>query len=343
MPKEMEEPGSQAKRLQQWLNQLLEKFKKTPYVIPVVIALAAGVFFLVTAFAGTNCLAPLLPPLALLGLLWYFDIKSAKKMLLIGLVACLVFAGVWIYVVTGIYEGVEPKVGVSKDGKTLTNGTVEPLKGTAQTTYNFNLTVRNASSSPVARDGVKVIVTPVSFPSKPVANYSMARVTDLKPINVSGAIFWVANYSYSTTISTPINQHYFLADINNTWELAADYSSGSADRLVGPISKDTPTVASALILFSLVQVYASTFPIFAIMVLMIWWTRRARRMREDQMKKWQEERGKEGAKEPGKGKAKTPSLQKAMGLEEETFVCSECGADVPADATVCPKCGEKFD
>jgi ribosomal protein L40E len=33
-----------------------------------------------------------------------------------------------------------------------------------------------------------------------------------------------------------------------------------------------------------------------------------------------------------------------MGLEkEEGFVCSECGADVPADAKKCPKCGEKFD
>jgi ribosomal protein L40E len=33
-----------------------------------------------------------------------------------------------------------------------------------------------------------------------------------------------------------------------------------------------------------------------------------------------------------------------MGLEkEEGFVCSECGADVPAEAKACPKCGEKFD
>jgi rubrerythrin len=46
----------------------------------------------------------------------------------------------------------------------------------------------------------------------------------------------------------------------------------------------------------------------------------------------------------GKDETKVPSLSKAMGLEtDEGFVCSECGADVPAEAKVCPKCGEKFD
>ena len=65
-------------------------------------------------------------------------------------------------------------------------------------------------------------------------------------------------------------------------------------------------------------------------------------MREQQLSKWETEKEKKKAEE-GK-EAKVPSLAKAMGLEkEETFVCSECGADVPADATVCPKCGEKFD
>ena len=28
---------------------------------------------------------------------------------------------------------------------------------------------------------------------------------------------------------------------------------------------------------------------------------------------------------------------------DETFACSECGEDVPADADVCPNCGARFD
>jgi ribosomal protein L40E len=30
-------------------------------------------------------------------------------------------------------------------------------------------------------------------------------------------------------------------------------------------------------------------------------------------------------------------------VRDEKFVCSECGAEVPADADKCPGCGEKFD
>ena len=30
-------------------------------------------------------------------------------------------------------------------------------------------------------------------------------------------------------------------------------------------------------------------------------------------------------------------------MSTETFECSECGAEVPANATRCPKCGAKFD
>ncbi len=29
--------------------------------------------------------------------------------------------------------------------------------------------------------------------------------------------------------------------------------------------------------------------------------------------------------------------------KKDFFQCSECGAEVPADAVVCPKCGAKFD
>ena len=66
-------------------------------------------------------------------------------------------------------------------------------------------------------------------------------------------------------------------------------------------------------------------------------------MREKQIEKWQAEHAKEEAEKPKTRTSKVPSLDATMGNVEEGFVCSECGADVPADATVCPKCGEKFD
>jgi predicted amidophosphoribosyltransferase len=32
-----------------------------------------------------------------------------------------------------------------------------------------------------------------------------------------------------------------------------------------------------------------------------------------------------------------------VGKQEESFVCSECGSDVPASAGRCPQCGESFE
>jgi ribosomal protein L40E len=57
-----------------------------------------------------------------------------------------------------------------------------------------------------------------------------------------------------------------------------------------------------------------------------------------------EERSKEKDGIP-ETRAKVPSLAEAMGkgTSGEGFVCSECGADVPAEAKRCPKCGERFD
>jgi transcription initiation factor IIE alpha subunit len=85
------------------------------------------------------------------------------------------------------------------------------------------------------------------------------------------------------------------------------------------------------------------FPIFALLLLMVWWTKRARRMRVEAFEKAVAEREKE-TKDVPKVETKV-SLARAMGTDkaEGGFVCSECGADVPADAKVCPKCGEKFD
>lgn len=38
-----------------------------------------------------------------------------------------------------------------------------------------------------------------------------------------------------------------------------------------------------------------------------------------------------------------PFTEKIKASEKETFVCSECGADVDEDDAVCPNCGEPFD
>jgi hypothetical protein len=341
-PPEMEPPGL---RLQKYLKEQLKKFGKTPFVIPFAIGISAAVYYLVVLYGSGVCLIGLLTPLMLLGICWYFGIKSVKKLLLIGVLASLVFTGVLAATITDQYQHIEYKVGVS-DGKnanvTLKEGALQPLYGDKTTVYEYSVTVHVKNNATLVTD-VEVVIQSVHFPSATSEAFPMTE----RDRNVTNIATGEANitYVYNTTLSTPVNVYWFLVNVSGEVDpvVAADYSTSPTSPLIGPMSKDTNTILSLMLPISLYQTFASVFPLYALIVVMIWWTRRTRKVRKDQMNKWEAERAKEEAKKP-KEDAKVSLQRKAMGLDDEgTFVCSECGADVPADATKCPKCGEKFE
>jgi hypothetical protein len=341
-PPEMEPPGL---RLQKYLKEQLKKFGKTPFVIPFAIGISAAVYYLVVLYGSGVCLIGLLTPLMLLGICWYFGIKSVKKLLLIGVLASLVFTGVLAATITDQYQHIEYKVGVS-DGKnanvTLKEGALQPLYGDKTTVYEYSVTVHVKNNATLVTD-VEVVIQSVHFPSATSEAFPMTE----RDRNVTNIATGEANitYVYNTTLSTPVNVYWFLVNVSGEVDpvVAADYSTSPTSPLIGPMSKDTNTILSLMLPISLYQTFVSVFPLYALIVVMIWWTRRTRKVRKDQMNKWEAERAKEEAKKP-KEDAKVSLQRKAMGLDDEgTFVCSECGADVPADATKCPKCGEKFE
>jgi ribosomal protein L40E len=341
LPHEMETP---AQRMMKYLKELLVKFSKTPLVIPTGIAIAAGVFALVLMYAGTFCLSGMITPLVLLGVMWQFGVKGVKKLLIIGAVSCLVFSGVWAMYYTDYYQHIDPAVATSTETVVSNNitvpmmadGSVTPLFGTSSTVFNFTVTFNlpdNSTTWPI--ENVSVAIASISFPSAASHNYSMIRV--------DSADNKTAQYYYSSTVSKPVNQFIFWANISGDWIVATEHRGGVEYALDGPIYKDSYAVVAPIIPVGIVQVFVSFYPIYALLLLMIWWTRRARRMRIEAYDKAAAEREKE-TKDIPKEDTKVPSLAKAMGLEKgEDFVCSECGADVPAEAKVCPKCGEKFD
>jgi ribosomal protein L40E len=340
LPHEMETP---AQRMMKYLNELLAKFRKTPYVIPTGIAIAAGVHALVLLYAGTFCLSGIIVPVTLLGVMWQFGIKGVKKLLIIGAASCLVFSGVGTWYFTDYYQHVDPTTATStktvvSNGTTvpmIADGSVTPLFGTSSTVFNFTIKFNlpdNNTTWPI--EGVSLESANIGFPS---ANhsYSMIRApsTDNKTIL----------YYYSSTVSTPANQFMFKAKVNNSWINATYHKDGAEYLLIGPVYKDSFALGASLTPGVIVQVFVSFYPIYALLLLMIWWTKRARKMRVTAYEKAVSEKEKE-TKDIPKEDTKVPSLAKAMGLEKgEDFVCSECGADVPAEAKVCPKCGEKFD
>jgi ribosomal protein L40E len=325
-----------AKRLELYLKGLFQEFKKTPLPIPVGIALAAGVYALVLLYAGTFCLGGIITPLFMLGIMWQFGVKGVKKLLIVGIVACMAFAGVWVVYFTDFYQHVEPKIATSENA-TLTDGIVTPLFGDSSTIFNYTLTVHIPNANATVED-VSVATASVAFPSAKANNYTMLR----DPIKSNDTVLY---YYYNTRVTKPINQYIFWANVSGTWYIADErLDDGSELAINGPIFKSTWAVMAPLVPISFVQSFVGVYPLYALLLLMIWWTRRARKMRVEAYEKAIEERSKEkeGITET---RAKVPSLAEAMGKETslEGFVCSECGADVPAEAKRCPKCGERFD
>jgi len=337
LPHEME---TAAQRIQKWMKEQIKKLSKTPLAAPIAILLAAGVYYIVTAYMAGFCLKAAITPLFLLGILYMFEIKNVKKMLIIGLIGSLVFSAVLIVHYTDLYESLDNEVArsdetvVDKPSLYVLNGTVTPLYGDGETIFTYTLTI-NLANNTTAVSGVTVAIVETRL--------FFANYTNNTMVLVSGENTTTRQYSYATTLPRPVNGFVFGAIVDGKWIYAVEEDDLQYPLADGPIYSNAWSVVWVMAPIGLLYGFMDFFPIYGLIVVMIWWTRKSRRMREEHIAKWEAEREKKKAAE-GKEEVKVPSLAKAMGLEkEETFVCSECGADVPADATVCPKCGEKFD
>jgi ribosomal protein L40E len=330
---------TQSELLQKKLKEWYVKFGKTPLAIPVTVLLSCLVFYISVAFLGGACLANMLAPLFLLGMLWSVNVKSVKKILIIGAVAVFIFSFILCFYLVDSLQHVEPMTLLSEDEKTL-SGSVSPWFGGPDTLFTYNLTF--ALNETAVVNSAHLLSYNLGSGGGHEVNLTMSFDTNYT-VNNSGVVTCYYVYTYETQLSTPINQFVFDAEIDGAWQKAANFDDmGRPYYVQGPIFKDTMEVASPLVLSAIEYSYIYVYTPFAIIAAMIWWTRRARRMRKEQLDKWEKEHEKEDAAKP-KVTSKVPSMASAMGKEEDTFVCSECGADVPADAEVCPKCGEKFD
>lgn len=324
-----------------WLKAKWNMIVKTPFIYPIGIGLSAVVYYLVLLYVSQVCFSSMLAPLVLLGFFWKVGVKGSKKLIAIGLVASLVFFGILLVNSTDQYRHLGIKE-ASSEHDDLTNGTVTPRYMENSGPFNYTVVVHFANNNSTIQE-VWVNILSGVYPST-TRNESLSLVYRDND-NLT------AKYYYETTLPSSVNLFAFAAKVDGDWYLAADYNELNQPQWVpGPIQTDSFAVAKELMLYTFMSVFLGVFVVYFIIVGMIWWTRRARKMREEQLAKWERERegeieaaGKD-SKDKGPKKSSTPSLSRAMGMEaDDTFVCSECGADVPADAKVCPKCGEKFE
>jgi hypothetical protein len=337
-----QQPDNFVNRLLKFAKDIFEKFKKTPYAMPAAAGLVGGAVYLLLVFLLDTCLVQLLPPFIMLAIFWTFDIKRARKLLIAGLLACVFILFIEAFFFLGIAANYEPSFASSNDaGLTLRNGVVDPAKGDAQTPFNFTIDVYVDNTSDIQE--VRLLFKGIE---SNWMNESMSPVPGL--INETDANNETyTRYSKVTTLSEPVYQFFFAAEVNGTWVEAWDYTEDQETAVFGPVYESDWEILKPMLYLSAMQVFLQYFAIYALLVGMIWWTRRARRMREKQLKEWEVKRKEAEAKAPKDDDAKVPSLSRAMGLESEggddSFVCSECGADVPSDAAKCPSCGEKFE
>ena len=333
----METPGDRFAKL---LKQRLSEFSKTKFAIPAAIAIACLVYYLVLIFLTTACLVNLIAPLILLALLWKIGIKRVRRLLMIGAVATFFFAAILTAVVVGQLQHIDPAPAESTDGSVT--GSVDPWYVDKGVPFTFRVTVNVTDPAKIVNSVHVRFVSSAAF-STSDQNLTLDSAGQTTYTDANNVTHYISNYTLTTTTSKPINQFIFKVDLNGTWVTAGEIASNDQMySLQGPTYKDSWAIASVVSLWAVQIDFYTVFGPYAIVLGMIWWTRRARRMREKQIEKWQAEQKKEEAEKPKSG-SKVPSLDAAMGKVEEGFVCSECGADVPADATVCPKCGEKFE
>jgi ribosomal protein L40E len=315
-------------KLKKPLMEGFEKFKKTPWTIPVAIGITAGMFYLLLVFVLGTCLITLLPPFVLLGVLWFFNVKTTKKLLVAGLIGVALMMAVEVVFFVNMYQTIEP-VRAYSDDLVLTNGTVDPMRGDASTVFNYTLQINKLDNTSTIGNVTVRIYGLSGDRNETMSLFSRTNTT--------------AIYYYRTTISDPINLYLFWANISGKSYSASDHVGTANTLVMGPIYADAFAIAKPLLNYGLV-LFLQFYLMFGLMVGMIWWTRRSRKYREEQLQRWEKSRKEKEAAGPPKEETKVPSLARAMGkTTEDTFVCSECGADVPADATECPKCGEKFE
>jgi hypothetical protein len=340
---ELSKPKSPIDRVMKILEDLFEKFKKTPYTIPVAVGVTAVLYYLMMAYIPGTCWIGLVPSLLLFGLLWQFDVRRVRKLLLTGLATAVVIMTISTVFLVNSFQTMEMDMAASPGSDpVMFNGTVTPTTGGESTVFTYSITIRSPGPDINVTD-VRVNITSL-----------MTTRNETMTANWTDSVLNETHYIFVTNLPDPINQFHFVAKVNDTWVRATDYlDDGTQIPIVGPIHSDPFAVAWPVIKYvSLYQAFLQFFPIFAILCGMVWWMRRARRMREDAVKRYEEKRKEVEAKVPedkrkiaSSSTSSTPSLERAMGLEAEpeTFVCSDCGADVPADARKCPFCGEKFE
>jgi len=314
-------------------QDLLVKLRNSKLKYPFIV-FAANAFFLPILLLA-QCFGLIVLPLAILLFLYVMKVQNFWHQLLIGmitiLIAVLLSAAALVPTVT-----TEADLEIESFDGTLVDGSLTPFRGDRSTLYNYSITVVN--------DNVTSVI------------FSYVNIGELKGISIEDRnesmpdCFWNEDntrvtYYLLTHANGTINLFSFSVSVNGVWYEAGNLNDGTVFAVQGPIDESTLAVLGYLSIYMFFTVMQLAFPVFLILLLFLRFMYKSqeakRKMLESYRKKKSEDDGKGGS---DMGDPERSRRLSAFGDgSDEMFVCSECGADVPATAKFCPNCGESFE
>jgi ribosomal protein L40E len=309
------------------LSDIFNKIKKSKWSKPIYISLTIAASILL--FLIGSCFALLLTGLFIFAIPYLFGERSAKTMIKVGLIIILLI-GIIIGVLSTYCIHTQSSLGISgyfnyesdyvSDNKSiLINGHVEPYLGGENTIYNYTVEYNGTEGSILWVNITLIKPSLLEYYGKSVGNYTLTKGAE--------------NVYYNDNITLEIQQityiYHFSAWNGTEW---IETSLGG-----GPVNAPLLNTLSTIIILEIRNMFMNVGLIFFLILLLYWWTRKAKIERM----KWGEEPAEEGKQEEKKEDEK---IEEAEQEEKDVgYTCTDCGAEVSTDTVKCPKCGAKFE
>ncbi|MFQ6106480.1 MAG: zinc ribbon domain-containing protein [Thermoplasmata archaeon] len=301
-------------------QESFEKFKKSKLVVPtyivLVILICMGLVYLNT------CLATILIPVAMFAIPFYMGEKRFRYFILLGIIVVLVNSVALGLLNADYIRGYQTPEQMSADEHTITQGTITPTVGGADTQFNFTVWI-TSNVTDVNLVQVWVNISELQEYKPHSDEYHPMNASDSLDTNLSDG------KEYHVTIQLPKGVHFFhfAADIDGTWYTTLFYDELSSAYLkaLGPINADFPTVFWMYFQAALMYMFFTSI-LFMIFVMAYWWIGKSRIERA----KWDDRLRQAGELEP-------------VEAEIPEFECTNCGRPVHEDALRCPHCGAIFE
>jgi uncharacterized membrane protein len=320
------------------IREFLSKINETKwgFLFYIVIVVPMSVLFYVL---GT-CLFIFFVVFAMMAIPYYMGLRKPKRFAILGVFVLvlnsLAFGGISTqraYDYAGYYGSFEEmRVLVDPQENTLRNlteGTVSPRTGDANTQFTYAVVFTNNLDIPPK--SVSVVVSDSLFQGTGnEQQFAMSPVDPSDTDYTDGVLYEVrttlSDYMDMRYIELPNHFFNFEAEegnstllkpyfVNTTFPEGGFYRYGFGPMNAPPLEAFQPNT-----MFGFANMIW-TIALFYLVVLMYWWLGRAK----ERSQMWKE---------------RMEEMQKE---EYAEFECDRCGSDVPGDAEKCPRCGATFD